>query len=109
MRAAFAALSLAAGCAAVGLPGDVKLIHGYAWRFDSTMPVCASLTWEHGSFEEMRSRCGNAACAVGCKVLSPYTEEQARSMMAYGESLYNHEARHVFGRMRHPPTYAAAK
>lgn len=103
---ALVAVSLVAvlsGCA--GEP-----IHGYLWAFDPTLPVCTTVLWRQIRPEQAPGLCmerGHAAtratsCAVGCMVLSPYSEQQAKQLDSWGESVYDHEMRHALQRMVHP-------
>lgn len=86
------------GC---GTPGH----SAHAWVLDPNRPKCATMTWRKVSFEEMVRRTGKTtiqAAAWGCDVLSVYSEEQAKQVNDDGESLWDHEARHVFEQMEHP-------
>jgi hypothetical protein len=50
-----------------------------------------------------RAASEGTSCALGCVVVSRYSENEARHHMIYGESLYDHEARHVLEGLVHPP------
>jgi hypothetical protein len=45
---------------------------------------------------------GIAACVLGCLVISKYSEQEAKHVYVYGESLFSHEMRHVKERKVHP-------
>ena len=84
-------------------------IHGYRWVKDDRMPRCEVMVWHTIPVEQLstlQQSCPRTAspiaCAVGCVVFSYYSESQARLVDQWGESLYDHEARHVLQRMKHP-------
>lgn len=89
-------------------------IAGQMWEPWPEAPVCERVVWVKKEWAEIRFACGAFACAgpssaiPACHVFSGYSEEEARSVMAYGESLYQHEARHILERLRHPATKQAS-
>jgi hypothetical protein len=99
------ALLLLAGCYGPG----VHFISGAWWEFDPTMPVCTRVDWLVESRARLDLVCGRGydACALleVCAVVSVYSEGEAMGVWTggmLGESLYDHERRHVLERMRHP-------
>jgi hypothetical protein len=95
-------LALCSGCAVQAAPR-------YHWVADENAPHCTAVVWKRVAVERIPGLCyghGHAAtpdttCAMGCVVVSPYTEKEAKRLDVDGESLYRHEARHVLGRMKH--------
>jgi hypothetical protein len=85
-------------------------IGGYLWEFDARMPVCDSVTWHQVAPNQIPGLCssrGRAAswgssCAVGCVVISQYSESEAKHRDLWGDTLYDHESRHVLERKAHP-------
>jgi hypothetical protein len=105
-----ALLLLAAGCTAYGV-GDEKYVGGYWWVADPQAPYCARVEWKQVARERIPGLCNASAraarhglsCAIGCLVLSPYSEREARRVaLPDGDTLYRHEARHVLRGWVHP-------
>jgi hypothetical protein len=92
------------------LASTAERIAGYLWELDEEAPYCQRVIWRQVSADRLPGLCsgkgkaaeGLAACAMNCLVLSKYSEEEAKRIDSYGESLYDHEARHVLKRRRHP-------
>ncbi len=103
-------LLLLAGCTVLGLP-DEEYIGGYWWVKDPQAAQCGDVQWKQVARERIPGLCGdgataareNVSCAIGCLVVSPFTEAQARSItLADGDTLYRHESRHVLEGLVHP-------
>ena len=86
-------------------------IHGYQWVADPSLPHCERMAWAQVDQGAMRGLCSYngiapdprvIACAQGCMVFSPLSAAEAKQYDEWGESLYQHEERHVLGRMSHP-------
>jgi hypothetical protein len=85
-------------------------IGGYLWEFDASMPVCKEVTWHQVAPNRIPGLCGNEAraaaygtsCAIGCVVVSQYSEAQAKHIDLWGDTLYAHERRHALERKVHP-------
>lgn len=97
------------------LTTTATVIAGYLWTPDPEMPICDHVEWVQVSWEGARESCGYLACASklwnedrgawgynGCRVFSGFSEQEARRMIQNGESLYDHEARHILQRLVHP-------
>ena len=104
-RALLASLVLAAGCTVLNTE------HGYAWEADPTAPDCPQYVWKQVAAERVPGLCGdttraasvNTSCALGCIVISRFSEEQARHIDLWGQSLRDHEVEyHNRKKLRHP-------
>ena len=104
MKLLLALMFFLAGCAG-------ESIHGYQWVHDESLPHCDNMAWVQVSQEAMEGLCSSngqgadprvIACASRCVVFSPLGKDEAKHYDEFGESLYDHEARHVIGRMSHP-------
>lgn len=107
------ALVVAALVAATLAKAEVVEIEGYEWEHrPDLLPSCERVVWVQRSWDEVRAVCGAYACAgplsggmPACHVVSGYSEAEARHVklrLSGGESLYEHEARHVLERFVHP-------
>lgn len=84
----------------------------YEWVPDATRPVCKEAHWVQITWEEAQTRCGHVACAEPgtCTVVSQYSAEEARHkcsrelvpMNECQETIYDHEAKHILQRLKHP-------
>ena len=112
-----AAALLAAGCA--GMPGEqpIRVIAGFEWEHDPERPRCERVEWVKVPWDRMQGVEARAALyfdgrvEVGCQVFSGYSEADARALRIPGttETIYDHEARHVMERLRHPEKSAAQR
>jgi hypothetical protein len=102
---------LLSGCA-----GATLGIAGYLWEPDPTSPECGKVIWRQVDRARIPGLCMDSAgrearegtsCALGCVVVSQYSEAEARRRMLFGESLYDHEARHVLEGLVHPQALTA--
>jgi hypothetical protein len=75
------------------------------------MPDCPKVTWVQVARDATPGLCigrdGAAApgtsCVLGCVVVSPYSEQQAKALDVWGISLYAHEVDwHIRRKLRHP-------
>jgi len=108
-RSAMIALLLVTqGCA-----DSTYRIGGYLWTPDPSSPTCEKVVWRQVEPPRVPGLCmdlegrvpsDKTSCALGCVVISQFSEDEARRRMIYGESLYEHEARHVLERLVHPRT-----
>jgi len=94
-----------------GCANPTYRIAGYLWTPDPSSPTCKTVVWRQVEPPRVPGLCMDqeghvpsekASCALGCVVISPLSEDAARHRMIYGESLYEHEARHVLERLVHP-------
>ncbi len=98
-----AALYLLAGCMSL----TAHYEGGSWWEPDG--PFCRKTVWQQVSADRAPGLCsanGTAAtertsCALGCVVISPYSEDEARQIDMGGMSLWAHEMKHTRG-WRHP-------
>lgn len=81
----------------------------YHWRFDASMPICAEAYWKQMPRKDVIDLCDRAreythpACAIGCVIVSTYSEAEAAWIDAGDdESIRIHERKHVLRRLRHP-------
>jgi hypothetical protein len=94
----------------LGVSCGYQRIGGYLWEFDANRPVCERVTWHQvprSSIPGLCSARGRAAspdtsCAIGCVVVSQYSERDAHQIRLWDDTLYAHEARHVLERLVHP-------
>lgn len=109
--AAAVAAALLSSCASMPGVEPTQHIAGYEWEPNPDQPICEKVEWVQVKWEEIRESCGSEACAglflngrmvYGCKVYSGYSEAWARGRVVNGESMYDHEARHILKRLRHP-------
>jgi hypothetical protein len=95
---------------ALGVSCTSEHIGGYLWQYDAAQPVCKDATWHQVAPNQIPGFCssrGRAAsygtsCALGCVVISQYSEAQAKHIDLWGDTLYDHERRHVLDRKVHP-------
>lgn len=89
---------------ACSVQAQVVEIDGHLWEPNPDAPHCEKIEWKQLPWEQMRDACGSSACAIGCTVVSGYSEEQAEKMtVLYGKwSLKQHEYFHIQQRMKHP-------
>jgi hypothetical protein len=91
-------------------PDAAEFIAGYFWEADPQAPVCEQVTWKKVERDRIPGLCsdarnaaeGVAACVMECLVISAYSEQEAKHVYVYGESLFSHEMRHVKERKVHP-------
>ena len=105
------ALYAAATCALAGCVDSTLRIGGYLWEKNPSAPVCETVIWRQVDRSRIPGLCMDsvqgaapegASCALSCVVVSPYSESEARRRMIFGDSLYDHEARHVLEGLAHP-------
>ena len=102
--------SLVVACAANVACSTVEYRDGYYWQKDPSAPACREVTWKQVQPERIPGLCGTQAtsagqwysCSLGCVVVSPFSEEQAKHVPVFRETLYDHEARHVLEGLVHP-------
>jgi hypothetical protein len=100
-RALLLSLVLATACASFD----------YQWVFDPFMPECEEVTWKQVPKSSLKGLCSDGttaadkadACALGCVVVSRFSESEAKRVRERGgKTLYAHEVHdHIEMRSRH--------
>jgi hypothetical protein len=111
LKIILSSLLLALGLVACFPPeteGEVKF--GHVWIDAPYLPDCTEVKWLEVAPDLLNDICGKHvyACypyyysAYQCTAVSDFSENEAKALRLCGESLYDHEARHILEKKVHP-------